>query len=466
MGKWVCIDFGTCNSAAAIIVDHSPTLVCPNNRSFFPTVACVIGKDEIAVCHSAEQFRAKYPEFYLQEFKLDIDKPLDCNGADYPKIIAAILGYIKSCAETENNGESIENVLLTVPAIYTGNDRRLDVMKEAAAMAGFRGIEFMTEPNAAALHFAWIQGKGSGNISVIYDLGGGTFDTTLIKTDSNGHSEILGYDSGIKCGGQYFDAAIYKAASKIAGNSGKPLSRDCRWNDFSACRMLKEDLSAKTSASTLLSNGESFTLSRSEFEEMIKNRLRLTIDACDNMLSVSKKQWSDIDNILLVGGSTSIPLVSELLKNHLISHNAQNVKIIRNHAGTNGKYDHNYAVCLGGITVKDFKEKNSGCTGKLLCIGKEFPLHSGTNTFGRGQDQDFIFDDAKMSRAHFIIDAEDDNGKGWIYKLTTVSNTKSTTINHTLALDKNVTFAPQSIELENGMTIVAGQTEFTFTDNN
>ena len=461
----MCIDFGTCNSAAAIIVDHSPVLVSPNNLSFFPTVACVINKDEIIVCHSAEQFRNKYPEFYLQEFKLDIDKPLNCNGSDYKKVIAAILGYIKSCAETENNGEAIDNVLLTTPAIYTKNDRRLDIMKNAAIDAGFNDVEFLAEPHAAALHYAYVQGEMKENTSVVYDLGGGTFDTTLIRTDINGTAEILGYDCGVKCGGQYFDAAIYKSAAAKAEKSGKRLSRESRWIDYSACRMLKEDLSAKTVATTLLANGESFTMCRTEFETMIKDKLRLTIDACDHMLSVSKKKWSDLDNILLVGGSTSIPLVCDMLHEHLISHNATNVNVIRNYTGKKGKYDHNYAVCLGGITLKDCKHVDRECSGRLICCGKEIKLHVGTNTFGRGNGQDFIFDDPKMSRQHFTVDVEYTPEKGWTYILTTMSDTKATIINHTLALNKNIQFAPKSMELANGMSILAGQTEFIFAYN-
>ena len=77
MSNWICIDFGTCNSAAAIEIDGAPKLVSPNNLPFFPTVACVLSKDNIVVGQSAEMFRTKCPEHFLQEFKLDIDKELD-----------------------------------------------------------------------------------------------------------------------------------------------------------------------------------------------------------------------------------------------------------------------------------------------------------------------------------------------------------------------------------------------------
>ena len=95
MGNWVCIDFGTCNSAAAIEIDGRPKLVLPNNIPFFPTVACVLSRDKIVVCQNAESFKTRYPESFLQEFKLDIANSPDCNGVDYQKVVAEILRYIK-----------------------------------------------------------------------------------------------------------------------------------------------------------------------------------------------------------------------------------------------------------------------------------------------------------------------------------------------------------------------------------
>ena len=216
MGNWVCIDFGTSNSAAAIVVDGRPKLVSPNNKSYFPTVACVLGKDKIAVCQSAEQFKTKYPEFYLQEFKLNIAEPLDCNGVGYREVIAAILRHIKGCAEIENNGNRIDNVMLTIPAIYTESDRRKDVMRQAALDAGFQKVAFMREAHAAALHYAYIQGTETVGLSLVYDLGGGTFDPALIMLSGENEPDFLGCDSGVKCGGQYFDAAFYKQAQAEA----------------------------------------------------------------------------------------------------------------------------------------------------------------------------------------------------------------------------------------------------------
>lgn len=115
--------------------------------------------------------------------------------------------------------------------------------------------------------------------------------------------------------------------------------------------------------------------------------------------------------VLLVGGSTSIPLVSEKLRQHLASHNASEVRIIRSMTGINGEYNHNYAVCLGGIAyierLLDKQEQPSMAEeqiGILICGNEVCQLKEGVNTFGRSSEQDFSFSDPAMSREHFTID--------------------------------------------------------------
>lgn len=469
MGNWICIDFGTSNSAAAIVVDGRPKLVSPNNRPYFPTVACVLGRDKIAVCHSAEQFKTKYAEFYLQEFKLHIAEPLDCNGVGYREVIAAILRHIKGCAEIENNGEFIGKVMLTIPAIYTENDQRKEVMRQAAFDAGFQEVAFMREAHAAALHYAYVQKKETVGLSLVYDLGGGTFDPALVMLSGEDNPTILGCDSGVKCGGQYFDTAIYKQAQAEAKAAGIPLVSAERWNDFRACRLLKEDLSAAPEATALLSNGEPFTLNRSDFEELIRKKLYLTLDACDMMMTSVRRKWTEVEQVLLVGGSTAIPLVSSLLQQHLTAHNASKVKIIRNFNGINGEYNYSYAVCLGGITLAETKSicqkvktETEAKIGELFCNGKHYRLKLGTNTFGRDDSQNHVFPDLHMSRKHFEIVVTKDEAGGFCYKLITVSNSRATIVNGILALNRMIPFAPKEIDLKNGMTVLAGETTFQF----
>lgn len=466
MGNWVSIDFGTCNSAAAIEIDGAPKLVSPNNLPFFPTVACVLSKDNIVVGQSAEAFRSKCSEHFLQEFKLEIDKDLDCNGADYRRVVAAFLKYIKSCAEIENNNKPLDKVLITIPAMYTNADKRKDVMRLAALDAGFAEVKFMREPQAAAFHYAYINGSAAADLSLIYDLGGGTFDPTLIDMTDVNNPILLGGDSGVKCGGQFFDAAIYKEAQNRAKDTGKPLARDKRLEDYAACRKLKEDLSAQSSSTTLLTNGEHFILSRENLQTLIADRLKLTLDACDTLISTSDKCWGDIERILLVGGSTAIPLVSDMLNRHLSSHDASNVRIVRSMKGMNGDYDHKYAVCLGGIayiTQMAFRKsepKPEEKIGEIVCDTRICQLKEGTNTFGRSNNCDFIFDDPAMSREHFMIDVSRDKNEHYEYLLTTMSTSKATTVG-ILSLDLRYPFTPKNAMLKDGSIIVAGHTKLT-----
>lgn len=101
----------------------------------------------------------------------------------------------------------------------------------------------------------------------------------------------------------------------------------------------------------MLSNDEFFSLNREGLNALIGEKLDLTLSACDSMLKTAHKEWTHINQVLLVGGSTSIPLVSEKLRQHLASHNASEVRIIRSMTGINGEYNHNYAVCLGELPI-------------------------------------------------------------------------------------------------------------------
>ncbi len=134
------------------------------------------------------------------------------------------------------------------------------------------------------------------------------------------------------------------------------------------------------------------------------------------MLKTAHKEWTHINQVLLVGGSTSIPLVSEKLRQHLASHNASEVRIIRSMTGINGEYNHNYAVCLGGIAyIERLLDKQNSLLrrkngiGILICGNEVCQLKEGVNTFGRSSEQDFSFSDPAMSREHFTI--------RWIQKL-------------------------------------------------
>ena len=460
--NWVCIDFGTCNTAAAIQIDGKPHIVTYGNTQFFPTIACVLPNKEIQVCQNAEPLRLKMPESFKQEFKLSIAEQIDLNGVQYVDIVREILKYVKECSQIENNNQICDSVVLTIPAIYTESDRRIDVMREAASQAGFVNIEFMPEPEAAARHYAYIMGLKNPGLSLIYDLGGGTFDPVLLDMSNAKEPKLIGNNSGDKCGGQFFDAAIYKHIFSECQKEGKPLLREGKLEDYSACKRLKETLSIHEKATQLFSNGVSVSLNRSKFNELIQDKIALTLKSCDSMIHTAGRNWSDVRQVLFVGGSTAIPLIREMLEIHLISHNAPNVKIVRNVTGAKGAYDHNFATCLGGITSKILPPPPPPePIAKIYTNGKVIQLREGINTFGRGNNMDFHFDDPSMSRNHFAIAVTKNAYGKWSYTITTCSETKATKLNNMEPLDlQNYPISRKSAELQDGWTIRAGRTSF------
>ena len=462
--RWVCIDFGTCNSAAAIEVDGKPHVVQYGNSPYFPTIACVMPQSEILVCQEAEPFRQSMPESFKQEFKLHIDEELDLYGVQYIDIVTSIFSFLKECAKLENNGEDVNAVLLTIPAVYTEEDPRKDVMRQAAYGAGFEKVEFLTEPYAAALHYSYIKDNKGIGTSLIYDLGGGTFDATILDSADGRSFNIRGHEGGVRCGGQFFDSALYKYISQTEKERNKPLERTRKLEDYAACRRLKEILSIKDSAAHMFSNGEYVRIDRNTFNELIREKVQLTLDACDYLLHTANRAWTDISQVLFVGGSTAIPCITEILKQYLISHNAPNVKIVRNATGANGEYNHRFATCLGGISLKILPPPPlPEPIGILLVGGKALQLKEGVNTFGRGSDVDFHFEDAYMSRKHFSIIVTRDANQHCSYNLTTCSDTKPTIVNNLDVLDlKSYPLTKHSLMLQDGWSVVAGKTKFIF----
>lgn len=462
MNSWVCIDFGTCNTAAAVLVDGEPHMVGYGHQTWFPTLACVLDDGRIEVCQNAEPLRVSNAETFKQEFKLNIADDIDINGRTYTDIVAEILSFVKGCAELELGGERIDGAVLTVPALYTAADKRKQVMAEAARRAGFGEVEFLSEPHAAALHYAHICGKaGATGLTLIYDLGGGTFDPALLDISACG-PKLLGADSGAQCGGHFFDRALYNHLAQQAKAADKPLERAGRLDDYAACRRMKEALSIKDTATQRLSNGQMAQVTRAEYERLIRPLVNLTLQSCDSLMATASRQWADVRRVLLVGGSASTPLIADMLRSHLISHNATAVEVVRNAKCAAGSYDHLYATPLGGITTKATKAAAPAeALARIVCNGRELKLHMGDNTFGRGRDQEHRFpDDPTMSRSHFVVTVTRDPNGRLSYALTTKSHTNPTIVNGTeiLAADAAAQGLRASVMLSGGDTISAGRT--------
>lgn len=457
----LCIDFGTCNTTAAFAVNGRPHVVQYGTSSIFPTVACAMPDGSIEVCGNAEPLRDRFPQYFVQGFKLQIADPDDINGHDYCDIVAEILRFVRYAAALDNNGNEFDRVLLTIPAVYTVSDPRKEVMRRAALAAGFKDVEFMSEPVAAAQHYAYVSGNERSGMSLIYDLGGGTFDPVLVDT---GDKDVrIAGSGGARCGGQFFDAAIYREISQNMREGGTPLERSGKFIDYMSCRRLKETLSIETEARQIMSNGKTARLTRERFNEIIRPMLQLTIAACDDVIFSSGHKWSDVKQILFVGGSTAIPLIKEMLSAHLTSHNAANVEMIRTFSSRSDSYNHLYATCLGGVSGYGADKRPP--IAHLVFEGKIIPLREGLNRFGRDEDNDYVFvEDAYMSRHHFTIEVEK-QGDGYCYTLTSVSQSSPTMLNRTEALDpRYVPFCRDRAKISPGAEIKAGKTVLVLED--
>lgn len=362
--NWVSIDFGTSYSSASIIVNDKPVKVRPLGGLYdmygFPTVAYIDKNGAIRVCNDALPWRCQDPERFIKNFKLDIhENKIAYLNTTYKDIIVEILRTIRKSAEYAIGGESINATVITIPTSYSDVDPRVDIMREAAQIVGFERIEFLRESEAAAIYYNSIQEQQQDSITLVYDLGGGTFDPALIQHCSEGY-KILGHRSGIECGGKYFDAALYKHfnSSKTIEYSDDDNMRMLQIDALSKmCRDIKETLSENDSVSYPIPilKGQTFDISRSEFEDIISPLLEKTFQECQALIHSAGKQWADINRILLIGGSCAIPCVKRLFEQYLVGQNAQ-VPIIQNKSEEGIFIDALFAVSLGGIIY--IREKN------------------------------------------------------------------------------------------------------------
>ncbi len=363
--NWVSIDFGTSYSSASVLIDDKPVKVRPIGGLYdmygFPTVAYIDESGKIRVCNDALPWRCQFPERFIKNFKLDIhENKIAYLNTSYKDIVVEILKTIKKSAEYTIGGERIASAVITIPTSYSDVDPRIDIMREAASEAGFEVVEFLKEAEAAAIYYNSIQQQQQNSITLVYDLGGGTFDPALIQHSNDGYN-ILGDISGIECGGKFFDAVLYKHfnSSKTIEFSDNDETRILQIDALSKmCREIKEALSEIDSVSypIPLLKGQTFDITRSEFESLIAPLLEKTFQECHALIHSVGKQWSDINRILLVGGSCAIPCVKKLFTQYLIGQNVE-VPIVQNKSEEGFFIDSLFAVSIGGIIYITEKNK-------------------------------------------------------------------------------------------------------------
>ncbi|MDN4612562.1 Hsp70 family protein [Arthrobacter burdickii] len=324
------IDVGTIFTAAAVVragtsgPDTPQILPLGSRSASIPTVV-FLGEDGTRlVGEAAERRGLSQPECVAREFKrrMGDDVPLIVGGREVlpEELFAAVVTWVVEVA-TEREGGRPDVVTLTHPASWGGH--RTSLLTRALGEAGIGDVVLMTEPEAAALSYASREHVADGSTLAVYDLGGGTFDATVVrKTDADSFS-VLGVPQGLeRLGGADFDQEIFHRvldSAKIPTADLDPADPDvvAALNRLRReCAEAKEALSSDSEATVSVmvpGTHSSVRLVRSEFEAMIEPALAETIDTLHAALESAQVSAEDLTAILLVGGSSRIPLVAQLL---------------------------------------------------------------------------------------------------------------------------------------------------------
>lgn len=332
------IDFGTCNSSAAFFDGNELVAIKePTSLNYLvPSCIFVASSGKISVGKQADNQRRSNFARYRSELKryLGENTPMRFGETTLTPsdAIAEILKKIKKDTDNymlQTGRAPLEKVVLTIPATYQAHRRKL--MQQVAQKAGFaaQALELLAEPVAAGLYYAHQKKVQEGEILLVYDLGGGTFDTALLEkrgdTFTFYHDEALprGIDP---CGGVDFDQMIYsdlvarhpEIQALLQSNPDDELALLAQANIGDACTALKHSLSDEEEAEITIPLAAApwvlhHRLTRAAFNGMIAGTIRRTIDCCREMVRGAHLPSSRINHILLVGGSCRIPYVREQL---------------------------------------------------------------------------------------------------------------------------------------------------------
>ena len=331
MARAVGIDLGTTNSAIAVLEGGEPTII-PNAEGgrTTPSVVAFSKSGEILVGEIAKRQAVTNVDRTISSVKrhMGTDWSVEIDDKKYTaqEISARILAKLKTDAESYL-GESVTNAVITVPAYF--NDAERQATKEAGTIAGLTVDRIVNEPTAAALAYGLDKGK-EDELILVFDLGGGTFDVSLLEVgkDDDGFStiQVRATNGDNRLGGDDWDARIVDwLVKQVKSKDGVDLSKDKiamqRLKD--AAEQAKKELSSATSTNInlqYLSMSESGPihldekLTRSNFQEMTADLLERTKIPFHNVIKDAGVKVSDIDHVVLVGGSTRMPAVTEVVR--------------------------------------------------------------------------------------------------------------------------------------------------------
>ena len=328
MGKIIGIDLGTTNSCVAVLEGGEPHVITnPEGNRTTPSVVAFKGDEEL-VGETAKRQAVTNVDNTISSIKrkMGTKEKVSANGRKYTpeEISAKILMKLKSDAEAYL-GETVKEAVITVPAYF--NDAQRQATKNAGKIAGLDVKRIINEPTAAALAYG-IDKQENAHTVLVYDLGGGTFDVSILDL-GDGVFEVKSTSGNNKLGGDDFDQRIMDyLVSEFKKENSVDLSKDkmAMQRIKDAAEKAKKDLSGMTSTQinipfiTQNSDGPlhlDVTLTRAKFEELNMDLFDSTLEPVRKALKDAKLTAKDIDKVLLVGGSTRIPYIQELVKKEL-----------------------------------------------------------------------------------------------------------------------------------------------------
>ncbi len=326
MPKIIGIDLGTTNSCVAVMEGNEPKVIANEEGGrTTPSVVAFEASGNVLVGQQARRQSITNPENTIFSAKRFIgDAHIEAGGKVYPppEISARVLMKLKKAAE-DFLGEPVTQAVITVPAYF--NDSQRQATKDAGRIAGLDVKRIVNEPTAAALAYGFSRGSEAERTIAVYDLGGGTFDISILEV-AESVVEVISTNGDTSLGGDDFDARIIDwLLVEFKKDSGLDVSNDKlvmqRLKD--AAEKAKIELSQTTETEINLpfltadASGPKhmqIKLSRAKFESMVMDLVDRSIEPCKKALADAKKSIGEIHEVLLVGGSTRIPLVQQKVK--------------------------------------------------------------------------------------------------------------------------------------------------------
>ncbi len=325
MGKIIGIDLGTTNSCVAVMEGGEPTVITnPEGARTTPSVVAFTKTGERLVGQVAKRQAITNPDRTISSIKRDMgtDRKVTIDDKSYSpqEISAMILQKLKSDAESYL-GETVSQAVITVPAYFS--DAQRQATKDAGKIAGLEVLRIINEPTAAAL--AYGLDKDNDQKIMVYDLGGGTFDVSILEI-GDGVFEVLATSGNNRLGGDDFDE---KVMNYLADEFQKENGIDLRQDKMALQRLKEAAEKAKIELSGVMSTNINLpfitadqsgpkhldiTLTRAQFDSLTADLVEKTMEPTRNALRDAGLSAGDINKVLLVGGSSRIPAVQDAVQ--------------------------------------------------------------------------------------------------------------------------------------------------------